>query len=89
MQFFGRVLKFGNPGRADVVIFDETNAHIVRQVINPKYKILVLSVRPEVLWFGHRIILNFFSLLWQLNLSEASQYSNGFLRGIFLQHHSQ
>ena len=70
---------------ADIVIFDETNSHIVRQALSTHHSIAVFNVRPEDIWIGGSIIYNFFFFLRKFNFREALKGRRGLaqIRGIF------
>lgn len=85
MKMLGRELRFGDPESADVVIFDERNSHLVRRALKTKYSVAVLKMRPEEIWIGFRVAINFFSSLGQLQFREAIKHRRGLTVGILKQ----
>lgn len=85
MQFFDRNISFKNPTKVDIVIFDECNSEYVKRVLNSKYRIRVLKMRPFELLVSYSIIQNFIKGLRKVNLKYASSYSRGFVYGLAFQ----
>jgi len=85
VRVFGRALKWGNPKAAGIVIFDETNSHIVRRALPDGYAVTVLSVGPEDLRVSVRIALWAVRLVGRLSFGDAREHPLGTLRGILYQ----
>ena len=85
MKIKGRRIIFRDPKAADVLIFDEVNSQYVRQVINPKYSVLVFNMRPEDIFIGPRVIFNFLRLLGDIHFKEAWHSERGKLIGLLIQ----
>lgn len=85
MKIKGRRVIFGDPKPVDVLIFDEVNSQYVRQVINPKYSVLVFNMRPEDIFIGPRVIFNFLRNLGDIHFKEAWHSERGKLIGLLIQ----
>lgn len=85
MKVIGGEIRLGDPETADIVIFDETNSHIVRKALNKDYSVAVFKARPEEIRIGLKIALCFLRFLGQLHLSDARTRARGFIRGILKQ----
>jgi hypothetical protein len=85
MKILGRKLQFGDPPAADIVIFDETNSHFVREALDRNYKIVVFKMRPEEIWLGFKVALYFLRFLGQLRLGDAFRHQSGPVRGMLAQ----
>lgn len=57
-KFFKKI-SFSNPRRAEIVIFDETNAHLVREVIPENFTTSIFRARPVEIHITPRIFFNF------------------------------
>ena len=82
MKLFGREVLFASPSKCDIVIFDESNSHIVRSVINTKYSIGIWNMRPENIFVGAKIIGQFLKELSQFNITESLSHHRGLIFGI-------
>ena len=87
MKILGRRFRFGDPEPVDIVIFDETNSHLVRKALNADYQVTVFNVRPEEILIGFKVILYFFRFLGQFQLKEAVKYRRGLVIGVLKQLH--
>ena len=85
MKFFGRKVKFRNPGKVDIVIFDECNNEYARQILNPKYSIGVFKMRPYEIFFAPSIILNVILCIHHFSLKYAFAYPRGPVFGVLFQ----
>lgn len=82
MTLFGRVLRFGDPESADVVIFDETGADELRKAIHPRHRVAVFPVRPDEVWMGFRVAGAFIRLVPGIRIAEARRHPRGVTRGL-------
>jgi surface carbohydrate biosynthesis protein len=73
----GRKLIFKNPEKADVLIFDEVNSQYVLKIINKKYRVGIFKTRPESIYLGLKVFLNFLRLLYGLHFKEAWHSESG------------
>ena len=85
MRMLGREFRFGNPELVDIVIFDETNSHLVRQALNAKHQVVVFNMRPVEIWLGFKITLGVLRLLSQRKLCPAPNHLRGLLIGVLKQ----
>ena len=85
MKIKGRRIIFKDPKAADILIFDEVNSQYVRQVINPKYSVLVFNIRPEDIFIGPNVIFNFLRHIGGIHFKEAWHSERGKLIGLLLQ----
>ena len=58
MNFFNRFF-FTNLKSVDILIFDETNNHILEKVINQKYTFSIYKQRPAVFYVTFKILMKF------------------------------
>jgi len=85
MILFGRRVLFSSPKPCDVLIFDECNSQHVRRVINKKYSIGIFNMRPEDIFFGMGVMVQFSKELLKFSLEEVRKHHRGFLRGVIKQ----
>ena len=85
MTLFGRRVFFLSPKPCDVLIFDECNSQYVRRVINKKYSIGIFNMRPEDIFFGMGVMVQFSKELLKFSLEEVRKHHRGFLRGVIKQ----
>ena len=85
MILFGRRVLFSSPKPCDVLIFDECNSQHVRRVINNKYSIGIFNMRPEDIFFGMGVMVQFSKELLKFSLEEVRKHHRGFLRGVIKQ----
>jgi surface carbohydrate biosynthesis protein len=85
MKIKGRQLVFGDPRPADVLIFDEVNSEYVRKAINTQHCIDVFKTRPENIFIGPGVLINFLSLLPSIRLGEIKKAERGLFMGFLKQ----
>lgn len=85
MILFGRRVLFSSPKPCDVLIFDECNSQYVRRVINKKYSIGIFNMRPEDIFFGMGVMVQFSKELLKFSLEEVRKHHRGFLHGVIKQ----
>ena len=85
MTLFGRRVLFSSPKPCDVLIFDECNSQHVRRVINKKYSIGIFNMRPEDIFFGMGVMVQFSKDLLKFSLEEVRKHHRGFLHGVIKQ----
>ncbi len=86
MKLFGRELRLGDPGVAEIVIFDDVNSHVVRQALPAGRTVAILKVRPEDVRLGPRTLFHTARLLLcRLSIAEARQHPHGVARGLLFQ----
>jgi surface carbohydrate biosynthesis protein len=88
MKIFGRKVAFTIPAPVDVVIFDETNAHIVSDLIDSDLKSLIYKNRPEEIWINHRILYHFICCMKFFRFSFIKKFNRGITRGVLKQLHN-
>ena len=82
MKIKGRRVIFGDPKPVDILIFDEVNSQYVRQAINKKHSIGIFHVRPEDVFIGPRVFLNFLGMLPGMYFKELKSSNRGWLIGL-------
>jgi len=85
MKLFGRRALFSSPKPSDVLIFDECNSQHVYRVINKKYSISIFNMRPEDIFFGMGVMVQFAKELLRFSLKEVRKHHRGFLYSVFKQ----
>ena len=85
MRIKGRLLIFGNPEKVDVLVFDEVNSQYVLKIINKKYRVGIFKTRPENIYLGLKVFLNFIRLLHGLHFKEAWHSERGKVIGFLRQ----
>ena len=85
MTLFGRRVLFLSPKPCDVLIFDECNSHHVRQVINKKYSVGVFNMRPQDIFLGKGVIIQFIKELVKFSLKEVKLQNRGFFHSVIKQ----
>jgi surface carbohydrate biosynthesis protein len=85
MRLFGKLIRFGDPKLADIVIFDECQSHNVQKVLDRKYSVTIFNQRPYDIWIGLGVIFYFFRFLGHINLGEVINHRRAPLVGIFQQ----
>ena len=71
MILFGRRVLFSSPKPCDVLIFDECNSQHVCRVINKKHSTGVFNMRPEDIFFGMGVMVQFSKELLKFSLEEV------------------
>jgi|GEM_PF-3586017 len=84
-MLFGRRVLLSSPEPCDVLIFDECNSQYVRRVINKKYSISIFNMRPEDIFFGMGVMVQFAKELLRFSLKEVREHHRGFLYSVFKQ----
>lgn len=85
MNIFGKKIRFKNPEKADIVIFDECNCEYVRRVLDAKYKVEVFKMRPYEIWIAPVVVYNFIININQIKIKDAIVHSSGLLYGLLFQ----
>ncbi len=85
MTLFGRRVFFSSPKVCDVLIFDACNSQYVRRVINQKYSADVFNMRPEDIFLGKGVIIQFIKELMKFSLKEVKLQNRGFFYGVVKQ----
>jgi len=85
MTLLGRRVLFSSPKACDVLIFDECNSQHVRRVINKKYSVSIFNMRPEDIFLGIGVIVQFSKELLRFSLKEVRKNHRGFLYSVFKQ----
>ena len=85
MRIKGRTLVFGNPEKVDVLVFDEVNSQYILKIINKKYRVGIFKTRPEDVYLGLKVFLNFLRLLHSFHFKEAWHSERGKVIGFFRQ----
>ena len=85
MILFGRRVLFSSPKPCDVLIFDECNSQHVCRVINKKHSTGVFNMRPEDIFFGMGVMVQFSKELLKFSLEEVRKNHRGFLHGVIKQ----
>ena len=76
-------IRFKTPIKADVVILDSTNSHILKKVIDKKSSIFEYETRPPEIWIGIKVIAIFLQKLFSHDLKENIKNTNGIIIGLF------
>lgn len=85
MRIKGRKLIFANPKKVDVLIFDEVNSQYILKIINNKYRVGIFKTRPEDVYLGLKVLINFLRMLHNFHLKEAWHSERGKLIGFLRQ----
>jgi len=85
MILFGSRVLFSSPKSANGLIFDECNSQYVRRVINKKYSVSIFNMRPEDIFLGIGVIVQFSKELLRFSLKEVRKNHRGFLYSVFKQ----
>ncbi len=76
-------IRFKTPIKADVVILDSTNSHILKKVIDRKSSIFEYDTRPPKIWIAIKVIVIFLQKLFSHDLKENIKHRNGIIIGMF------
>ncbi len=85
MKIKGRQLILGDPGSADILIFDEVNSQYVKKAINEKHSVSVFKTRPENIFIGPKTLINFFRCIRAIKNKEIRTSERGWLLGLLRQ----
>lgn len=78
-----RSIKFKTPIKADVVIFDSTNSHFVKRVIDRESSIFEYNTRPPEIWIGIKVIAIFLQKIFSHDFKENIRHKKGRIYGLF------
>ena len=85
MKIKSRKLIFRNPTKVDVLIFDEVNSKYILEIINKKYRVSVFKNRPEDIYIGQKVLINFLKSIPSLQFKEAWNSKRGKFIGFLRQ----
>jgi surface carbohydrate biosynthesis protein len=85
MIISGRKVFFSSPLTADIVIFDECNEEFIREALPSHFTVAVFNQRPEDLWLGLSVIMQFLKLLSAITRSDIKSHPAGIFRGFLRQ----
>jgi surface carbohydrate biosynthesis protein len=80
---------FKNPKSVDIIIFDETNSHILEKIINQKYTFSIYKQRPAIFYVTLKVLLKFiinlkFLINHKLEKSSKKKFFSRILRTLNL-----
>lgn len=85
MPIFSNLISFVSPKYSDVIIFDETNSIIIKDIIPEIYSLSVYKTRPVKIVLTYKILLRFFMNLKDLKIFKKYTSNKGFTKNILWQ----
>jgi surface carbohydrate biosynthesis protein len=82
MTLLGRRIFLRSPSKVDIVLFDEALESFLLRTLNPKYSVEIFYQRPEDIWIGVTVFVNFIRNIGKLKWDDISSHPLGVFRGL-------
>ena len=78
MKLKGKQIIFGNPKKADIVIFDEVNSKYVRKALNKDLGVVVFNTRPYDIFLSFHVLFFFIKFVFSDFTKSQNQIVGGY-----------